>query len=141
MKTLFAVFAFALTSLIANAASGWSTDVEAALKKAKAENKNVLLQFTGSDWCPPCQYMHKNVFTKSEFTSTASKDFILVELDFPRGDKKVSKANEPYAKTYSIEAFPTVVLLNSKGKEYERFTATTYRTVDTFLAHLAEVKK
>lgn len=117
---------------------GWSTDLDKALKDAKEKNKCVLVEFTGSDWCPPCIAMRKNVFSKKEFVKKASENFILVELDFPKGDKKLKEKNEPFAKKYKIEGFPTVVLLNSEGKEFTRFFASEYPKVDAFLDHLDE---
>ena len=36
----------------ARAEAQWLTDYEKAQAEAKAENKLLLLNFTGSDWCP-----------------------------------------------------------------------------------------
>lgn len=135
----FTVGVAALTATaFGSALEGWSTDLDKALEKAKAENKPVLVEFTGSDWCPPCIAMRKNVFSKKEFVDAASKNFILVELDFPKGDKEVKKKNEPFAEKYKIEGFPTVILLNSDGKEFNRFFASQYPQTEEFLAHLDE---
>lgn len=41
---------------------GWTTDFEAAKAQAKKEGKEILLDFTGSDWCPPAR-----PFTKMSF--------------------------------------------------------------------------
>lgn len=123
-------------SAFANTLEGWSTDLEAAFKEAKEKDKPVLVEFTGSDWCPPCIAMRKNVFSKKEFVEKASKDFILVELDFPKGDPELKKKHQPYAEKYKIEGFPTVILFNSDGEEFTRFFASAHPTVDKFLAHL-----
>lgn len=80
--------------------------------------------------------MRKNVFTKKEFVDAASKNFVLVELDFPNGDKAVKEKNQPYAEKYKIEGFPTVILFNSDGKEFTRFFASEHPQVDAFLKHL-----
>ncbi len=128
-------------SAFAKAPKGWETDVEAAIELAKKENKSVMLEFTGSDWCPPCIMMKKNVFSKKEFVDAASEDFVLVHLDFPKGDPDLAKKNEPYAEKYKIEGFPTVILLKSDGKEYNRFFASEYPEVDAFLAHLDEAQE
>jgi len=45
----------------ATAGASWMTDIDSALAKAKKEKKNVLVEFTGSDWCPPCIMMDKKV--------------------------------------------------------------------------------
>ena len=142
MKALLTTLALFLTVSFATAANeDWSTDLEASFAKAKKENKDVLVEFTGSDWCPPCIQMRKNVFSKKAFTTAASKDFILVELDFPQKDKALKEKNGPYADKYKIEGFPTVILFDSKGKEYDRFFASAHPSVDKFLAHLKKVKK
>jgi len=123
-------------SAFANVPEGWSTDLEKAFAQAKKENKAVLVEFTGSDWCPPCIAMRKNVFSKKEFVDAASKKYILVELDFPKGDKAIADKNEPYAEKYKIEGFPTVILFDSEGKEFTRFFASQFPNTDAFLKHL-----
>jgi thiol:disulfide interchange protein len=115
---------------------GWTTDLDKALEKAKAEKKSVLVEFTGSDWCPPCIAMRKNVFSKKEFIDAAAKKFVLVELDFPKGDQAVADKNEPMAKKYNIEGFPTVILLTPEGKEITRFFASEFPQIDTVLEHI-----
>ncbi len=125
-------------SAMAEAKEGWMTDLNKAIELAVKENKSVLVEFTGSDWCPPCIAMRKNVFSKKEFTAAATKNFVLVELDFPKRDKELAEKNQPHAEKFKIEGFPTVVLLDSKGSEFTRFFASQYPTVDAFLAHLAD---
>ena len=124
------------SSAFASTPEGWSTDLEKAFKQAKEEKKSVLVEFTGSDWCPPCIAMRKNVFSKKEFVEAASKKYILVELDFPNGDKEVKEKNQPFAEKYKIEGFPTVILFNSDGKEFTRFFASEFPKTDLFLAHI-----
>lgn len=123
-------------SAFATTLEGWSTDLEKAFEKAKAEKKSVLVEFTGSDWCPPCIAMRKNVFSKKEFIDAASKKFILVEIDLPKGDEELRKKNEPIAEKYKIEGFPTVVLFTPEGKEFTRFFASRFPKTDDFLKHL-----
>ena len=117
---------------------GWSSDLDKALAQAKKEKKQVLVEFTGSDWCPPCIAMRKNVFSKKEFVEAASKDYVLVELDYPKGDEALKKKNDPLAKKYKIEGFPTVILMDPEGKEFTRFYASEFPKTDLFLKHLKE---
>ena len=123
-------------SAFATTPEGWLTDVNEAVALAKKENKAVMLEFTGSDWCPPCIAMKKNVFSKEEFLEKASEKFVLVHLDFPRGNPELREKNMPLAKEYKIEGYPTIVLLDGEGKEFTRFFASQYPTVEKFLAHL-----
>lgn len=140
--TYLAAFTVGAAAMVSSAFSkeleGWSTDLEKALEQAKKEKKSVLVEFTGSDWCPPCIAMRKSVFSKKEFVEAASKKFILVELDFPKGDEALKAKNQPYAEKFKIEGFPTVILLNSEGKEFTRFFASEYPKTDLFLKHLDE---
>lgn len=126
------------SSAFGNTLEGWSTDLEKALAQAKKEKKSVLVEFTGSDWCPPCIMMRKNVFSKPDFVKKASEKFILVELDFPKGDKAVAEKNQPLAEKYKVEGFPTVVLLKPDGKEFDRFFASAHPDTEKFLKHLDE---
>lgn len=120
----------------ASTLAGWSTDLDKAFEQAKAEKKHVLVEFTGSDWCPPCIAMRKNVFSKKDFVDAASKKFILVELDFPKADKALKEKNQPLAEKYKIEGFPTVILFTPEGKEFTRFFASQFPKTDEFLKHL-----
>src|SRR5439155_2304997 len=97
----------------------WLTDLPKAQANAKVENKRLLLDFTGSDWCGWCIKLHKEVFSKPEFTEYAKKNLTLVEVDFPRF-KQLSatqkRANEALSEKYNIEGYPTIVVLDSDGK-------------------------
>jgi thiol:disulfide interchange protein len=143
--TYLASFTIGASAIIGTAAAttleGWSTDLDAALKQAAEQKKSVLVEFTGSDWCPPCIMMRKKVFSQKQFVEKASKNFILVELDFPNGEPEVKKKNEPLATKYNIEGFPTVLLLDASGKEFSRFYASQYPSIDGFLDHLKDQLK
>jgi thiol:disulfide interchange protein len=127
-----------VSTAFAETPKGWETDVDAAIALAKKDGKSVMLEFTGSDWCPPCKMMAKKVFSKEEFVTAASKDFVLVHLDFPKGDKELAEKNKPYAEKYEIEGYPTIILLDGDGKEFSRFFASKYPDIEPFLAHLKE---
>lgn len=102
---------------------GWQTDYKAALAQAAKENKPVLLDFTGSDWCGWCIRLDKETFSQPEFQSFAKKNLVLVEVDFPNNKPQpanIKKQNEELQKQYNVEGFPTLVLLNSQGKEIAR---------------------
>jgi len=98
----------------------WLTDLPKAQEKAQAEKKMVLVDFTGSDWCPPCKALHKNVLSSPEFLSYAKDNLVLVEIDFPRtkpqGDE-LKKANKELARKHEIKGYPTVIVFDSNGKE------------------------
>lgn len=112
-----------LASLNVNADSSWSTDLPAAQVQAKKEKKLVVMNFTGSDWCGWCKKLHKEVFATKEWEAFAKENLVLVELDFPSGKKQTAelkKANEALKGRYKADGFPTIVVLNSDGKEVWR---------------------
>lgn len=105
------------------ASEGWMTDFEAAKAKAKAENKPMLLDFTGSDWCGWCIKLDKEVFGEAAFKEYAAAELVLVELDFPRGKEQSAELkaqNEKLAKQYGIRGFPTILVLSPDGELIEK---------------------
>ena len=97
----------------------WEENLETALQKAKAENKAVLVNFTGSDWCQWCIKLSDEVFSKSEFEDYAEDNLILVRLDFPRSIEQSAETklyNNQLAQRYGVQGFPTVLLFNSQGQ-------------------------
>jgi protein disulfide-isomerase len=97
----------------------WFTNLETALEIAKAEQKAVLVNFTGSDWCPWCWRIRDEIFVEKEFEDFAKEKLILVELDFPRSipqTDEVKQYNRALATKYGIEGFPTILILDSAGK-------------------------
>jgi thioredoxin-related protein len=110
------VFAVAAT---AAADVEWLTDYKKAQEQAKSAKKAVLLEFTGSDWCPPCIKLKREVFDKPEFQEYAATKYVLVEIDFPRR-KALSEAaqreNEELAIKYGVQVFPTTIIVDADGK-------------------------
>ena len=98
----------------------WFTDVHAALDKARLENKIVLLDFTGSDWCGWCQRLKSEVFDQPEFVAFAQVNLVMVEVDFPHNKPQSPEqkaANQQLAATYHISGFPTLIYLNKSGQQ------------------------
>ncbi len=95
------------------------TDFEAAKKLAAEKNLPVLADFSGSDWCGWCIKLDKEVFSKKPFKEYAKQNAVLFLADFPSRKKQAAtlkKQNEKLAETYSVRGFPTVLLLDAKGK-------------------------
>ena len=127
LRSLVASLTLALTLTVAAHAETWTSDYAAAVKKAKAENKLVLLDFTGSDWCIWCKRIDADVFSKDSFKAYADKNLVLVTVDFPQGKPlpaAVKAQNDALAKQYGVEGFPTLIVLDASGKVI--FTQTGY---------------
>lgn len=113
---------------------GWTNDFEAARKKAAAENKNLLLDFTGSDWCGPCIRLKKTILSRDAFRQGVKEHFMLVELDFPRDKSLLAEdtmeQNRKLAERYSIRSFPTVLLVDSEGRPFAQMNTSATEPQD-----------
>ena len=102
----------------------WLTDLEEAKKQAAAENKPILMFFTGSDWCGWCMKLHEDVLDKDEFQDFAKDSVILLELDFPNTKPQsdaLKKQNKALDEKFKVDGYPTVVLVAPDGeKELDR---------------------
>jgi len=133
----------ALSSIATAQESQWTQDFAKAKAKAKAENKDLLLDFTGSDWCGWCIKLDEEVFAKEEFQKEAPKHFVLVKLDYPNNKELVTEAvrkqNEELGAKYQIQGYPTILLTDCDGRVYGQ---TGYREGGPadYNTHLAELK-
>jgi protein disulfide-isomerase len=132
LVTLFATSSFA-------AEGEWQTDYGKALEMARSQNRRVLLDFTGSDWCGPCIELRKRVFSRPEFRAYAEKNLILVEIDYPQRKKQsaeLKEQNEKLSQQYGIDekGFPTVILLDPEGKVVREFTGYDGDTTATLIS-------
>ncbi len=122
LLTSLLTFSLCVPSTVTEESDIWLTNYEAALSKAKEENKPVLLSFAGSDWCKPCIMLTREVFQTPEFESYAKENLVLLLLDFPRLKKnklsdEQTKHNETMAAKYNNTGeFPLVVLVDANGK-------------------------
>jgi len=128
----------------ANTHADWGTDFAHAKALAKEEGKFILLDFTGSDWCPPCIQLDKDVFQKTAFRDYAKKNLVLVTLDFPRRgkqDKALGEQNRSLARKFEVQGYPTVIILNPQGKEVGRHMGYRPGGVQAYLEFLESVIK
>ena len=103
----------------------WLTNLPEAQQKAKADGRLVLLDFTGSDWCPYCMQLKKEVFDTTEFKEFADKNLVLVVVDFPRQKPQTEeqqRVNAALQEHYRVNEYPTLVVLDSRGKQVGELT-------------------
>lgn len=92
---------------------------------ASQEQKDIMIVFSGSDWCVPCMRLDKEILSQPGFENYASKKIVLIKADFPsrtKNKKLISKEQQAYnAKLFEKYnpkgIFPFVVILNNKGEE------------------------
>ena len=113
MKHLLTVvlIAFSLNGFAQQKELVWHTDVNKAIELSVKTEKPLFMFFTGSDWCGWCKRLVKEVFVKPEFTTWASKNVVLVELDFPRRTKlsaELQKQNRELGQMFGVRGYPTI---------------------------------
>ena len=122
-KIVFAALSAALLTAWARTSTpeGWTDDLDAALKQAKAEGKQVLVDFSGSDWCGWCKRLDKEVFDTAAFRKGAKDKFVLVMIDSPRDKSLLSDAakekNPRLVEKFGIQGFPSVIILDGDGNK------------------------
>ena len=124
MKTpsilLCAAFAALNVSAKTSTPEGWLDDYDAALKKAAEENKHVVVDFSGSDWCGWCQRLDREVFATDVFRKGAADKYVLLMIDSPSDQSlltpEAAKRNPELVKKFNVHGFPTVVVLDPKGE-------------------------
>ena len=129
-----------LLSEVGAAESKWLTDLPQAKEIAKKEKKQILMNFTGSDWCSWCVKIRKEVLDTKEFQEYAAKNLVLLELDFPNNKKsqtvELKKANAALQDEFKVSGFPTFVVLGSEGKEQGRQVGYLKGGIPAFLGKL-----
>jgi len=115
----------------------WKTNFEEAKWEATKENKNILLVFSGSDWCAPCIKLDNVVWKSEAFKSEAEKNWIIYKADFPKKkanqlSPELTENNKKLAEKYNRNgSFPLVILLDKTGKVigmtgFKNISATEY---------------
>jgi protein disulfide-isomerase len=119
----------------------WTENWDQAMAAAKEMERPVLVNFTGSDWCSWCIRLKDEVFSKPEFKEYAAANLVLLTLDFPRRlaqSEQLKAQNEMLLKQFGIQGFPTIVLVNSEGKELNR-TGYQQGGAAKYVEHLQEL--
>jgi thioredoxin-related protein len=125
----------------------WLKDLEQAKKISRESHKNILLNFSGSDWCGPCIKLEKEIFANQVFQQYADQHLVLVNADFPRLkknqlDKKQTALNEKLAEEYNkAGAFPLTLLLDENGKVIKKWEGLPSKEAQSFIAQLQNAAK
>lgn len=103
-------------------AQKWETSFEIAKNRSEKEGKNIVLVFSGSDWCIPCIKLEKFIWESTEFKDYSESHFVMLHADFPKKKanalpKEQQEQNDKLAELYNKQGlFPLVVLLDKRGK-------------------------
>ena len=89
----------------------WHSDLSLALEKAKAEKKNIFIDFTGYT-CVNCRWMEKNIFSHPDVIQMFKNKFVLVHL-FTDGGDKAEENRQIQINRFQTVALPLYVILDA----------------------------
>lgn len=141
MKILF----IALFGLFTVSAT-WMGDFAEAQKQAKVTHKQILINFSGSDWCGPCIRLRTEILESESFEKYAAENLLLVRADFPRQKKnqltkEQVRLNESLAEVYNKDGkFPYTVLVDENGKVLKAWDGFPNESPQVFVAELEKLK-
>jgi len=116
------IFIAALLCFASSYSQNWVTSLDEAKAIAQKEDKNIILVFSGSDWCAPCIKLDKNIWASDDFKKEAAANWVLLKADFPKKKanalpEELQKQNGLLSDKYNKEGnFPLVVVMDKNGK-------------------------
>ena len=145
LKTLSAILVLALIAAPSALAGGegWTDNYETAKKTAAEQKKDMILDFTGSDWCGWCIRLNEEVFSKDAFKTYAAENFVLVELDFPNKKKQSAQLkaqNQKLKEQFGIRGYPSIYLTDAAGRPYAK-TGYQRGGAENYVKHLETLKQ
>ncbi len=94
-----------------------------AMEMAAKSKKTLFMVFLGSDWCPWCQKMNREIFEDPDFLKETENLFVFLRLEYPRSQTlshDIQTQNERLKNSYRVSRFPTVILVDPKKGEIAR---------------------
>jgi len=125
----------------------WMGNFSEAQKQAKVTHKQILINFSGSDWCGPCIRLRKEILESESFEQYAAANLLLVRADFPRQkknqlSKEQIKLNESLAEVYNKDGkFPYTVLVDENGKVLKSWDGFPEESAQAFVSEIDKLKK
>ena len=118
IKKLILSFCFiCITTCFSQQNNGWLLNYEEVYQKSIEQDKPIMANFTGSDWCGWCKKLKKAVFDTKIFQSWAEKNVILFEIDYPRRtpqDPEIKEQNRQLQQTFKglVRGYPTILIFD-----------------------------
>ncbi len=143
---LMALTALMIVSSSVCADSAWTEDYSRAKERAMETDRDLLIYFSGSDWCSSCEKLEQEVLSQAEFLEMAAKAYVLVQIDFPKSKQldaatiaQNDQLQQAFKDTYRLEGFPTLYMATADGVPYAK-TGYQEGGLAAFSEHLAFLK-
>ena len=115
---------------MAHAAPELPASLAPVVDKAKKQGRKLVLLLTGSDWCPACQQLEKDILTTPEWKTFISGEVLLEVFDYPADRTAPTPAHEDLRKLRGFRGYPTFVVSDASGKLLALRDGTDVTTAD-----------
>lgn len=135
---LWAVILGLIVSFEAAASEKWLTSYDDAMREAQDLGRPVLTIFTGSDWCPHCVTLEKNVLETETFLTWAQDRVVLLMIDLPQQgiSQEERHARSRVCIKYGVRTFPSALLIGPDGGKITVKTGYQGQTASSWVAAL-----
>ena len=104
---------------------GWLDDYREAQDQSNRLNRPILLLLTGSDWCPHCIRLRREILLTPEFKRFAADRLVLLFSDSPSQVKLsplLTEQNRQFSEKYRVDGVPCTLIIDSTGRELGRIS-------------------
>jgi len=115
----------------------WQAYSDKLLVEAAEEGRPVIIGFS-ADWCAPWRELDEVTFHDREVVNQVEQDFTMVKVDLTR---RGSSDDERLLQRFGVKGVPTVVFLDSRGRERHDLRMAEFLPPGQFLVRLAEARK
>jgi thioredoxin:protein disulfide reductase len=124
-----------VSSLSTKPAVPWQPYSDQVLAEARSLNKPVIMDFSAT-WCPTCRHLDEVTFNNPKVVKESKTSFVMVKVDLTH---RANAALERLISQYGIRGLPTVVFLDSQGKERSDLRLAGFLGPDEFLGRMAKL--
>ncbi len=114
----------------------WHSYSEQVLQESMAREKPVIIDFY-ADWCTPCRELEEVTFHHPDVVRLAEEDVTMIKVDVTKGDNPL---HQQLLAEYDIKGVPTIVFLDTEGKERMDLRLVDFLAPEQFLSHMAGLK-
>jgi len=115
----------------------WKPYSEEILNEAQNLKKLVIIDFYAT-WCTPCREIEEVTLHDPLVIKQAESDFVMIKVDVTKGGNPL---HERLLKQYEVKGVPTIVFMDTDGKERRDLRLVDYFPPDQFLGRMAELKR